>query len=124
MLKNFVSYLQQHSWVALLWTILVYLSCNWPASDIPHNPTPGFDKLVHVIFFAVGVSLWLFRTKMSFYKMFVYSFLFGLSIEISQWLLPFNRSFDWWDVLADTTGTLMAFLIYTAMVKYYLQRLY
>ena len=36
---------------------------------------------------------------------------YGLGLEFYQQLLPFDRTFDWWDAAADAVGVLLGSLV-------------
>lgn len=78
----------------------------------PTNNTPppfwGFDKLVHIVFFALLTIL----IKKAFKREFTNSFNFWITfmvfyavlIEILQHLMQVGRSFSLFDILADIMG--------------------
>ena len=124
MLKFIVSIFIHRPIAAWLWTFFIVLVCNWPAKNIPHSSFTGMDKIVHITFFLIWTALWLTSKKInSFQALWIGTFL-GIGIEISQWLLPFNRSFDWLDLVADTTGIILGLFLYQRIFSHYLQRLY
>ena len=43
------------------------------------------------------------------------SFIFGMLIEVLQGTLTSYRTPDWWDVLANSTGVVLAVLFFTVM---------
>lgn len=77
------------------------------------------DKLVHAFFyFVLTITSYLYLSKD--YKKFknsvalrisaIGSFIYGMIIEGLQHILPYKRSADWLDVLANGIGTLIAFI--------------
>ncbi|WP_025761732.1 VanZ family protein [Dyadobacter tibetensis] len=110
--------------MAWLWTIFITVICNWPAQNIPQSSFPGTDKIIHIGFFLIWTILWLIARGIPAKHIIWIGTLFGLAIEITQWILPFNRSFDWLDLLADSTGIILGILIYRKIMYHYLQRLY
>jgi VanZ family protein len=50
---------------------------------------------------------------------------YGLGLEFYQQLLPFDRTFDWWDAVADAAGVIIGLFVYDFLVmNRYRQRLY
>lgn len=94
--------------------------CLVSSNEIPSVDIPGLDKCVHVVFhFALTFFWFLFFSKQlqieAVFKPLMYSvllsFVFGIAIEIAQALFTTTRSADVLDVLANTTGEMIAVLI-------------
>ncbi|WP_439555962.1 VanZ family protein, partial [Dyadobacter sp.] len=111
-------------WIAWFWTLLILVACTWPGKDLPSAPTVGFDKIVHAGLFIVWITLWLlvYPEKARFFV--ILGMAYGLGLEFYQQLLPFDRTFDWWDAVADAAGVLMGYLFVTFVINRYRQRLY
>lgn len=106
--------------VALFWTGFVSYFCLVSSNEIPSVDIPGLDKCVHIVFhFALTFFWFLFFSKQlqieAIFKPLMYSVLlssaFGIAIEIAQALFTTTRSADVLDVLANTTGEMIAVLI-------------
>ncbi|WP_396167874.1 VanZ family protein [Flavobacterium sp.] len=98
---------------ALFWTGVILFFCLENAKDIPQINIPYIDKVVHAIFHFVFTTLWFlyFKKKLSSSIIvqpltwsFVFSLLFGISIELMQQYITLTRSADVIDVLANTVG--------------------
>jgi VanZ family protein len=98
---------------ALFWTGVILFFCLENAKDIPQINIPYIDKVVHAIFHFVFTTLWFlyFKKKLSSSNIvqpltwsFVFSLLFGISIELMQQYITLTRSADVIDVLANTVG--------------------
>jgi glycopeptide antibiotics resistance protein len=75
--------------------------------DIPH-----IDKLVHAfIFFTLVISFYFAFPQKKILSVFLMPFLFSIIIELLQYLMPFGRSFDLMDVLANLTGIIIGLLL-------------
>jgi VanZ family protein len=107
-------------WIALCWTGVVGFFCLVPSNEIPTVTIPNLDKLVHAFFHFVFTILWfLFFKKQvkkkNHLKLLVvavcFSLLFGIGIEILQDKLTTTRSGDFFDVLANVTGAISAFVL-------------
>jgi len=109
-------------WVALLWTGVVLFLCLVQSNKIPVVKIENLDKIVHAFFHFVFTSLWIlfFKTQIKdpgSYKPYVISFLFsvlfGITIEIMQGQYTTTRKEDALDVVANMVGAVLAvFLIF------------
>jgi VanZ family protein len=106
-------------WIAFCWTLVVAYFCLAPASEIPSVSIPNLDKLAHSFFHFVFTILWFlfFRKqvkKKNQTKLLIgavlFSLFFGIGIEILQARLTITRNGDFWDVLANFSGALLAFV--------------
>jgi VanZ family protein len=87
-----------------------------PYSALPNTPTspvPQTDKLFHLcIFFALTATFYFIldttRRRVLHITLFVCTFALGVGSEVLQGLLPNEREFDPWDVLANVAGSLAA----------------
>jgi VanZ family protein len=104
--------------MAVLWLFLVTLACLIPAG-IVRDVEPVFkisDKLAHGFFYFVNTILcFLYFYKPGLkgilLKVSLFSFVYGIIIEVLQLMLPFGRSAEMNDVLANGTGILTAILL-------------
>ncbi len=115
-------------WVALCWTGVVLFFCLAPSNDIPAVNIPNLDKLVHAFFHFVFTILWFLFFKKQVKKknqlkllvaVVLFSFLFGIGIEILQDQFATSRSGDFLDVLANFFGAIIAFgfVFFTDQIK-------
>jgi len=109
---------------AWIWTILILIACSWPGKSMPEAPVVGFDKIVHIGLFSVWAVLWLMASREKTLLIILLGFAYGLGLEVYQQLLPFDRTFDWWDALADAVGILLGAGFKNVVLDRYLQRLY
>jgi len=109
---------------AVAWFILSFILLTIPGSSLPKenwfDKIPLFDKWVHVGMFAVLVFLicfGLFRLNMAtappFIKIGIAAFGYGIVMEFVQKYCVVNRSFDFWDILADGAGTAIGVIFST-----------
>lgn len=124
MLRSTFKSIVENRYLAWLCTLLIFIACVWPGKKMPEGPIIGFDKLVHVAMFITFAVFWLHIYPKRTLMIITIGFLYGFGLEICQQLMPFDRTFDWWDVLADTVGLLMGYGIKALILDRYLQRLY
>ncbi|MEN1783568.1 MAG: VanZ family protein [Bacteroidota bacterium] len=93
-----------------------------PDQDIDTNWIPHADKIAHatfhfflVFFGVIGLQEQGWGTGVLFKKVKLLWWValgYGICIEALQWIMPFARSADFWDLLANVTGaTLSGWLI-------------
>jgi VanZ family protein len=102
------------------WTILTIVLLCIPGSDFPDEGSFGFqidnlDKVVHVFLFGGIVLFWGFYIRRSVEPQLqkkiilitLFSILLGVIMEFIQlWFIP-ERSFDNWDIVADSFGAIL-----------------
>jgi VanZ family protein len=94
-----------------------------PSKDIPDiSPFNGFDKLVHICLY-LGFS-WLLcwalhseRKSLNYFLVLLICILWGLIMETFQLIMHEGRSFELFDVLANTSGAIGGLIIYSWMSK-------
>jgi hypothetical protein len=108
-------------WPAILWSVIIFLLLAMPSSGLETRTLikiPGFDKLVHFVLFAAYSFLW-YRyagaVKTTGNKALVIIIgsgcLFGIAMEFVQLHPWVNRDFEWGDMVADSLGAGIIFLI-------------
>lgn len=104
---------------------MVAYFCLAPASDIPSVSIPNLDKLAHSFFHFVFTILWFLFFKKQVKKKnqakllvgaVFFSLFFGIGIEVLQSRLTATRNGDFFDVLANFSGALLA-LIFVLVAK-------
>ena len=84
---------------------------------------PFKDKLVHFIFYFVFVVLWCFGLhKTDKIKILLIAVVYGIIIEILQYVLTENRTADFYDVLANSSGAFLAFFVFPIIKKIFLRQ--
>lgn len=111
---------------ALAWTGNIIYLCLIKASELPQITIPYIDKYVHAVFHFVFSLLWFYAFRFSFRTVrrvkllsivFVMSLVFGIAIELFQTYLTVTRNGDAVDVLANSTGALLAILVIQILNK-------
>ena len=106
--------MQRNYILAIGWTIAILAACSIPGRDIPKISFDLFepDKLAHFTLFLVFGWLWLeaLPVKMPRKKIWVgiFGVLYAILTEVYQGLLPFDRTPDPMDSLANTIGLIVA----------------
>lgn len=85
--------------------------------DSPNVPKITFqykDKVVHFIFYFVFVYFWAKSLKNIRFNytviILVLALLLGITIEFLQENFTINRTFDWYDILANSLGAIASFM--------------
>jgi hypothetical protein len=110
-------------WPGIFWFTLSCFAFFLPGSSLPNDEwfgTISFDKMVHVVLFAVMVVLWslpvfhrpLLISRVSSLLVLISCifFLYSILVEFIQYFFVWGRSFDLYDILADGIGCAAGFL--------------
>jgi VanZ family protein len=99
-------------WIALVSSYILAL--------LPQEMAPTFqelsDKSLHFLAFAVLTVLLNLSYKIQWWKSSLYMLFYAVFIEFSQYFTP-NRCVEFLDVVADTIGIIIGFIIYFAYKK-------
>lgn len=115
--------------LAFFWTALVAYLCLANSESLPSVEVLQFDKFGHFTFHFGITALWFLFWKTTFrnenkyalLKAFLFSFFFGIAIELVQHYFTTTRNGDVLDVVANTNGSLIAVLIlyiFSSIKKY------
>jgi glycopeptide antibiotics resistance protein len=81
----------------------------------------GLDKLVHFIMFGAWTFFFglvrFLKEKLKLVPVFIVGALFGLIVEVLQYLLPTGRSPEFMDFIADISGTGLAIFVLFILAK-------
>ena len=100
----------------LILGLLIYLHFMQPPSiDVG---LPLFDKLLHFLMFFFTMMWFMYITKNWLVSAFSLIVL-GLMLEWIQMNYIINRSFDWFDWIADGAGILICFLLLPILIDKY-----
>jgi hypothetical protein len=103
----------------ILWAVVVFglhamSSKSFPKISFWEHLGP--DKIVHAFMFFVGSALAIFSGWGRIKSLIVW-ICAGVLLEYYQFFFTTDRSFDWFDVLADVSGVLIAQLISRRIVS-------
>ena len=104
---------------AIIWFIISFILLTLPGNDLPHEGffnLPNFDKYVHFGMFFLLTALFCFpfiKSKTGYLSLFrlfnkiaLYVILYGISMEFVQKYFAVGRSFDLFDILFDSLGSI------------------
>ncbi len=102
--------------LAFVWTVGILAACSIPGRDLPKVDIVSFDKMAHFAVFAGFGWLWMraLRGPMPGRTWWVLAtgLAYAVLTEIYQGFLPFERTPDPLDALANALGLLAAVLLY------------
>lgn len=111
--------------ISVVYTLCITFLLLFPATHVPKIDVPSFDKLGHIIVFTILVVLWgLFafandkETRAKIWWVVIGAFIYGIIIEALQGLFFESRTADGWDVLANSVGILLGWLIFQKIKNY------
>ncbi|MET3875534.1 MULTISPECIES: VanZ family protein [Chitinophaga] len=112
---------------AILWIILILVLCTLPGKDIPSNSFLDrihFDKFVHFCLFGgivlfLSLAIYWQKKHISTTTLVLLVLLaagYGLAIEFIQKYWAIGRSFDMYDLVADTLGAIAGVWVFKIVV--------
>lgn len=119
--SSIYSFLSDHSYLLpiglITLTLGMLLLTLLPAEVMGHNKLWSYDKLGHAVLFgswslSVGLYYQIHKSKkVKLWIIFASGTIFGILIEVMQYMLPVNRQGDPVDILFDLLGCLVAIWI-------------
>ncbi len=113
--------------MAIILAILILVLCLMPGNKVPKYHFPHLDKMVHFVLFGTfALSMLYGFMKQTQFKLIhkqavlwsiSIGIIYGVFIEILQDQLSPSRSFEFKDILADTSGVLISFLFFQKIGK-------
>ncbi len=119
-------YKKQARFIAILWTLLIFIGCFTPSNEIPKVNVPLIDKWVHLVMFGGFTFFWLSANpniKISRLSgLLLISIVLGSLIELFQGLFKFlGRSMEFMDAVADSLGGLLGILLFS-LIAYLIKK--
>jgi VanZ family protein len=109
-----------YKFFAISWTLIILYLCLDDAPNVPNFNFPNKDKLVHFIFYFVFVFIWsksiIHKDLKKVLLILGFAIFLGCTIEVLQENFTLHRSFDWYDILANTIGAMVSFIL---VIKFY-----
>lgn len=113
-------YKKQARFIAILWTLLIFIGCFTPGNELPKVNVPLIDKWVHLVMFGGFSFFWLCANpniklpRLS--VLLLISIALGSVIELLQGVFKFlGRSMEFMDAVADSLGGLLGILLFSLM---------
>lgn len=104
--------------LALGSTVALILGCSMPGSTLPSVGPQGVDKWAHFLGFSFWAMAWLLALDAdwpSALVVLVAGALFGGTLELAQSYLPWKRSAELADWIADVAGTGVSCLVWWSL---------
>jgi VanZ family protein len=102
--------------------LLVSWLCLRPSAD--DQWFPHADKVHHAAaFLGLGGLLLALFERRHYAVVCIALLVFGGAIEVAQYLMPYGRSAEWADLVADGLGVMLAALVSLAIQESWLQRI-
>jgi VanZ family protein len=105
-------------WALVVWTLIIIYLTTFPSERIVDVALFKYDKIGHFLIFGgwtflVGMIqlVTLKQVHRPLYPIPIAGTLFGASIEVVQYALPYERFASWEDIVANTLGCLLAYLM-------------
>lgn len=98
------------------WALCILIGCLLPGKDLPDSPLLSYDKVIHIVIFAILCILMHYGwnkqaafeglRRSTGIKILVSVFIYGFVIEVLQDRFTEDRIFDLMDALANGAGAL------------------
>lgn len=110
----------------ILWLLIVAIASLVSVSYIP-EVNVGFsfaDTLAHAIFYLIATFLLYLHFRKSsdnrtLFKIGMFCFVYGTVVEVLQYVMPYNRAFEWTDIFANATGVILAIVLIKFVLEPY-----
>lgn len=118
--KNLLVLKQLYFVATLLWAVVIAFFCLIQIDTVPLGTVSNLDKVVHIFFhFVLTILCFLFfqkytnsvNTLKSTLLAFLFSFIFGIGIEITQELCTTTRHADVFDIIANVSGAILGIAV-------------
>ena len=109
--------------LSLIYLTFIALLSLLPPKDFPPLPQlPGADKIVHIIMYfgLAAVICWSMHAEIKrrwFYLVMLFAISWGLLMELFQLLMHLGRSFEYYDIAANSLGAIAGVSFYSLLVK-------
>lgn len=106
--------------IAILLTLLIILGSLTSPSNLSVKTIKISDKVIHFVAYFVLSASWflaLKKTKTNYIIISIAVILFGILIEVLQKILTTNRYLEYLDMVANTLGVLLTYLLFTLKCK-------
>lgn len=120
---QYSNYTKRARFLAILWTLLIFILCFLPGNELPDVRIPLIDKWAHLILFGAFSFLWLCASptnNMRFiFILLAITIFVGWLVEYIQGHYVPGRSQDNMDILADSIGGLIGIFVFLILYATY-----
>ena len=110
--------------LSIFYTVVLTIVCLIKLNKMPNIGMSNGDKIFHLLAYVVLTFLWVktflfkfgFKKASSLLYIGLFCIIFGIIIEVLQNKLTTYRTLDILDILANTTGVILAVLVLVAVV--------
>ena len=109
--------------LSLIYLAIVAFLSLLPSKDFPQLPLfPGADKAIHICMY-LGLAVlacWSMHAEVKqkwYYAVIFFAIGWGVMMEIFQYLMHMGRSFELFDILANSVGALIGVYIYILLAQ-------
>lgn len=109
--------------LSLIYLSLIAFLSLLPPNDFPDIPLfTGADKIVHACLYLglVWLACWSMHAEFKhiwYYLIILFAISWGAIMELFQLLMHMGRSFDLYDIIVNSIGSLIGVLIYIVMAQ-------
>ena len=105
---NITELMKRDRLIPIAWTVFILLLCSIPGDDLPDLSLFQADKIGHFVVFAIfgGLWLWAGRTRPRYGWVVIGGVVYAVFTELYQGWLPWGRTPDPYDALADALGVI------------------
>ena len=112
--------------LAVIWTLLIAVGSMMPAKAVSMSSfikIPYFDKVLHLCAYVGFVILWSLRfntkndTSRKKREVLIGAIFFGILIEISQKYFSVGRQFEFMDIIANISGSILGLSFFNNFLK-------
>ena len=106
-------------WKTIIWSVIMLIIFLFPADNLSKAPSiPALSEMVHIFMFAVFT--WFFvrdrfvasslnrPLRQNYISAIIFSLLFGVTIELLQYLSGLGRTAEFFDIVFDLAGSLLS----------------
>lgn len=111
--------------LSLIYLGIVAVLSLLPANDLPQLPLfSGADKIIHTFLYAglTWMVCWMIyadKKQSKYFLSAILSITWGVLMEFCQFYMKLGRSFDYFDIVGNSIGTLSGLLIFKTILNKY-----
>ena len=109
--------------LSMIYLMIVAFLSLLPPNDFPEIPLfEGADKVVHICMYlgVAWLACWALHAEVNriwYFLIILFSIGYGVIMENLQFLMHLGRSFDYYDMIGNSVGTLIGVSIYVIMAR-------